>query len=108
MSAEVASKADFEKLEKKVDELVLELRLLNSKLPSPKVVTVKDICMIEGISKAKACIEKYYLPRFGESAYDGYTRWDIEEYEAWRKIPIEERRKQFQEYAFQKNQRASK
>ena len=105
MSVEVASKEDFKNLENKVDDLLLEIRILNSKLSPPKVVTVKDICRMEGISKSKACTEKYYLPRFGESAYEGHARWDIEEYQEWRKIPLEERRQRFQEYAFHKNQR---
>ena len=80
MSTEIASKEDFKKLEDKVEDLLLELRILNNKLLSPKVVTVKDICRVEGISKSTASIDKFYLPRFGQSAYDGIAKWDLSEY----------------------------
>ena len=108
MSTEIASKEDFKKLEDKVDDLLQEIRILNTKLHSPKVVTVKDICMVEGISKSKASIDKFYLPRFGQSAYEGAAKWDISEYLEWRKRPLEERRREYQEMTFQKNQRKIK
>lgn len=106
MSTEIASKEDFKKLENKVDDLLQEIRILNTKLLSPKVVTVKDICRVEGISKSTASIEKFYLPRFGQSAYDGRAKWDLSEYLEWRKRPIEERKREYQEMTFRKNQRS--
>ena len=61
---------------------------------------------MEGISKTKVCKEKYYLPRFGQSAYDGVAKWDLSEYLEWRKRPIEERKREYQEMTFRKNQRS--
>lgn len=106
MALEIASKEDFQRLENKLDEFFSVLKLLNSKLPIPKVVTTKDICLMEGISKTKVCKEKYYLPRFGESAYGGAAKWDLSEYLEWRKRPIEERKREYQEMTFRKNQRS--
>ena len=105
MPAEIATKDDFQRLEKQIELLALQFTFLNSKLLFPKVVAIKDICLLEGISKATACIHKYYLPRFGESAYPGHARWDWDEYIAWRNIPIEERRIQYQKLTYKKNQR---
>ena len=92
MALEIASKEDFQRLENKLDEFLVELKFFNNRLLIPKVVTTKDICIMEGISKTKVCKEKYYLPRFGESA--------------WRKRPIEERKREYQEMTFRKNQRS--
>lgn len=106
MALEIASKEDFQRLESKLDEFLVELKLFNSRLLIPKVVTTKDICRMEGISKTKVCKEKYYLPRFGQSAYDGIAKWDLSEYLEWRKRPIEERKREYQEMTFRKNQRS--
>ena len=105
MAQEIASKEDFQRLESKLDEFLVELKLLNTRLPIPKVVSIQDICKLENISKTTACREKYYLPRFGESAYDGVAKWDIDEYLEWRKRPVEERKREYQEMTFRKNQR---
>ena len=99
MALEIASKEDFQRLENKLDEFLVELKLFNNRLLIPKVVT-------EGISKTKVCKEKYYLPRFGESAYAGIAKWDLSEYLEWRKRPIEERKREYQEMTFRKNQRS--
>lgn len=105
MALEIASKEDFQRLEDKLDEFLVELKFFNSRLLIPKVVTIKDICVMENISKAKVCREKYYLPRFGESAYAGIAKWDLEEYLEWRKRPVEDRKREYQEMTFHKNQR---
>ena len=106
MALEIASKEDFQRLENKLDEFLVELKLFNNRLLIPKVVTTKDICIMEGISKTKVCKEKYYLPRFGESAYEGIAKWDLSEYLEWRKRPNEERKREYQEMTFRKNQRS--
>ena len=63
------------------------------------VVTVDDVCRIEGVSRSQIRVggsERYLLPRFGESAYPtGKTRWPMEEYIAWRKRPPEEREQEY-------------
>ena len=63
------------------------------------VVTVEDVCRIEGVSRSQIRIggsERYLLPRFGESAYPtGKTRWPMEEFMAWRKRPPEERAQEY-------------
>lgn len=105
MSTEIATKDDFLRLEKQVEEMYLQFTFINSKLLIPKVVTVKDICILEGISKSTACIHKYYLPRFGESPYEGHARWDWDEYIEWHNRPIEERKKEYQAMTQKKNQR---
>ena len=78
MALEIASKEDFQRLENKLDEFLVD----------------------------KVCKEKYYLPRFGESAYEGIAKWDLSEYLEWRKRPIEERKREYQEMTFRKNQRS--
>lgn len=63
------------------------------------VVTVDDVCRIEGVSRSQirpGGAERYLLPRYGESAYPtGKTRWPMEEYIAWRKRPPEEREQEY-------------
>ena len=63
------------------------------------VVTVEDVCRIEGVSRSQVRqggAERYLLPRFGTSAYPtGKTRWPMEEYIAWRKRPPEEREQEY-------------
>lgn len=63
------------------------------------VVTVDDVCRIEGVSRSQVRqggAERYLLPRFGTSAYPtGKTRWPMEEYIAWRKRPPEEREQEY-------------
>ena len=63
------------------------------------VVTVEDVCRIEGVSRSQirpGGSERYLLPRFGESAYPtGKTRWPMEEFIEWRKRPPEEREQEY-------------
>ena len=63
------------------------------------VVTVDDVCRIEGVSRSQirpGGAERYLLPRYGESAYPtGKTRWPMEEFIAWRKRPPEEREQEY-------------
>ena len=63
------------------------------------VVTVEDVCRIEGVSRSQIRVggsERYLLPRFGESAYPtGKTRWPMEEYIAWRKRSPQEREQEY-------------
>lgn len=105
MGLEVASKDDFNQLSNKMDELIKQFKALSTRLPMLKVVTVNDICIMEGISKSTVCMHKYYLPRFGVSAYPGHAKWDMDEYLAWSNRPIEERKAEYQEMTFRKNQR---
>lgn len=66
------------------------------------VVFVSDIAKREGCSESqlrKGGAERYLLPRFGESGYpSGRTRWDVDEYLAWSKMPKEERREAYREH----------
>ena len=48
MALEIASKEDFQRLENKLDEFLVELKFFNNRLLIPKVVTTKDICIMEG------------------------------------------------------------
>ena len=63
------------------------------------VVTVDDVCRIEGVSRSQirpGGAERYLLPRFGESAYPtGKTRWPMEEFIAWRKRSPQEREQEY-------------
>lgn len=63
------------------------------------VVTVEDVCRIEGVSRSQirpGGAERYLLPRYGESAYPtGKTRWPIEEFIAWRKRSPQEREQEY-------------
>lgn len=63
------------------------------------VVTVDDVCRIEGVSRSQirpGGAERYLLPRYGESAYPtGKVRWTMEEFIAWRKRPPQEREQEY-------------
>ena len=76
-----------------IDELKAKLQLMELLVPIPQTVNVKNIADIEGVSVSHISGKaRYLLPRYGESAFpDGYRRWPLDEYLAWRKRPIEER-----------------
>lgn len=81
------------------EEIISRLERLEKAQKTGKTITIKEICEIEGVGlsliKTSA---RYLLPRFGESAYpDGVKRWDVEEFYKWRRIPVEERKRMFEE-----------
>lgn len=99
---------DFERLEQKVSDLTALLTNLIAHNGFRQVVTVSDICTIEGLSKPQVLgKERYLLPNFGVSQYpDGTARWDIEKFLEWRAIPIQERKSMYQSYLEEQRKKA--
>lgn len=105
MSIEVATKDEIDMLVSQIQTFIKVFEALCNKLPELKVVTINDICKIEGKTKSFFSTHKYYLPRFGVSAYEGYTKWDWDEYVQWSLRPIEERKAEYIAMTHKKNQR---
>lgn len=82
-----------------VSDLKAEIQVMRSCLPVKRTVSVSDIARMEGVSRSSLYgVNSYLLPRCGKSAYpDGTTRWDMEEYLEWRRIPPSERKRMLAE-----------
>ena len=108
LSVNLPSSEDFSKLQKEVTELRAVVQLLCDKLATPKVVTVADICKLEGISKTQICTkEVYLLPNFGRSEYpEGVRRWNVSTYLKWREIPVKQRKDMYVDYLEEMRKRA--
>lgn len=94
---DIPTTEDFARLEQKVSDLqALIVNLVNHN-DFRRVVTVSDICTIEGLSKPQVLgKERYLLPNFGVSQYpEGTVRWDIETFLDWRRIPVEQRQRMY-------------
>lgn len=91
---------DFSALQKEVRELRSLVQLLCDKVATPKVVTVADICKLEGVSKTQISTKEIYLlPNFGESEFpDGVRRWNVSTYYKWREIPAKQRKNMYVDY----------
>lgn len=91
---------DFERLEKKINDLTTLVTLFAQSVGSTKVVNVADICKFESVSKAQIWNkEKYLLPNFGVSEYpEGTTRWNLTTYLKWREIPVKTRKDMYVDY----------
>lgn len=89
---------DFSLMWDDIKELKKELNTLKNTLTLQcvKRVGVKQIATMEGMSVTHIKNHPYYLPRFGVSAYpESHAKWDLEEYERWRQIPINERKEMY-------------
>lgn len=84
---------DLKRVEDKIDNLMALVTNVVNNANGRKVVTVSDICEMEGVSKTQILgKELYLLPNFGQSEYPvGTTRWNIETYLNWRGIPVAQR-----------------
>ena len=81
------------------EEICMRMDRIEDALRIRKTITINEIAVIEGVGKQLIyTTARYLLPRFGVSAYpDGVTRWPVEEYYEWKRIPLDERRKRFKE-----------
>lgn len=100
MSVQLPTLDDYKALEAKVDRLECLLEQISKHIKAPQVVTVADICSIEGVSKSQIMYrEAYLLPNFGESEYpDGVKRWNWTTYMSWREIPADQRRALYEQH----------
>ena len=64
MALEIASKEDFQRLENKLDEFLVELKLFNNRLLIPKVVTTKDIGFPRISAVNSAAFSDSFVPSF--------------------------------------------
>lgn len=108
MSVNLPSCEDFSDLQKEVKELKALVQLLCDKVATPKVVTVADICKLEGVSKTQICTKEIYLlPDFGRSEYpDGVRRWNVSTYLSWRAIPVKQRKDMYVDFLENMRRRA--
>lgn len=76
-----------------MDQMQTRLKVIELLVPVPQTVTVQNIADIEGVSFSHINNKgRYLLPRYGVSAFpDGHRRWPLDEYLAWRKVPVEKR-----------------
>lgn len=89
---ELATKEDYEVLKKKLDDMLLEISMLNTKLALCDVLYVSDVARIEGLSVSGIKKSPWLLPDFGVSQYpDGRVRWTTEKVREWRAIPVLDR-----------------
>lgn len=104
----VATVEDYQRLEEKISDLQVLLKLALGSLGVTQVVKVSDIAEIEGVSRNQLLgREAYLLPNFGESEYpDGVRRWKVETFLDWRKLPIAKRRAMYMSYLEQKRKKA--
>jgi predicted Fe-S protein YdhL (DUF1289 family) len=87
------TKDDLASILTQLSSIQEELQLLRQITTFPKVVRIRDIARMENVSTTHLYGKgRFLLPRFGVPAYsDGATRWDLDEYLAWRKIPHHQR-----------------
>lgn len=85
-------------MKKAFDDFCLVADEMLSRMAVNSTVDIKDIARIEGtsLSQIRSGRERYLLPNFGKSDYpDGRIRWRMDTFLAWRKIPIEERKRSY-------------
>lgn len=94
MSVQLPTLDDYKSLEAKVDRLECLLEQISKHVRAPQVVTIADICSIEGVSKSQIMYrEAYLLPNFGISEYpEGVRRWNWETFMKWRALPVDKRK----------------
>ena len=86
---ELATKADFDCLQKKVEELTECIRRMSSSLSLPDVLYVSDIARMEDLSISGIKKSPWLLPDFGRSEYpEGRCRWTTRTVNEWRSIPV--------------------
>ena len=89
---ELATKEDFDALNKKVDDLTATVLRMNEQLHLSDVLYVKDIAKMEDLSVSGIKKAPWLLPDFGESEYpNGHTRWSVKKVREWRDIPVKTR-----------------
>ena len=95
---EIASKDDFVYLKNKIDNINDLLVFLTNTMSLPEVVTIKDVCKIEKVSRTQIeTRERYLLPHFGKSDFpEGTIRWRWATFCEWRRRPIESRKQEYE------------
>ena len=97
---ELATKEDYEVLKKKLDDMLLEVSMINTKLALRDVLYVSDVARIEGLSVTGIKKSPWLLPDFGVSQYpDGRVRWTADKVREWRERPILERISAYRKWA---------
>ncbi len=83
----IPTKEDFDRLEKKVDEL-LELYSQDK----PKTLNIRQLAQRYASSYNHIRYDAPWLmPNLGSSDFPGTTRWLVSTVEQWEQIPVEER-----------------
>ncbi len=102
----LVTKEDLNNFEKKLDLLNDQFALILQITKSPTVVKINDIARMENVSTTQIRgKERYLLPRFGVSAFEGTTRWPMKEYLEWRSIPPDKRKQMWRDLPAKERQR---
>jgi len=89
---ELATKEDYEILKKKLDDMLIEISMINTKLALRDVLYVSDVARIEGLSVSGIKKSPWLLPDYGKSQYpDGRVRWTADKVREWREKSILDR-----------------
>lgn len=89
---DLATKQDFDELQKKIDDLTACVLRMSSSLSLPDVLYVSDLAKIEDLSVTGIKKSPWLLPDFGVSEYpEGRCRWTTETVRRWRAIPVSTR-----------------
>lgn len=90
---ELATKQDFDSLRRQLDQLTDLVKILGRQVKASSVLYVSDVAAMERMSVTQLKREPWLMPNFGLSDYPtGRCRWSLESYEAWRAIPVSQRK----------------